>query len=96
MSPVRLVILAVLLYIGYRMLRGLGSSGSSQVEEGKKGGSGREATVQDVLVEDPVCHTLIPRHQAIRLRQQGKTWYFCSEACCDRFLERDTSPGDDA
>ena len=44
-----------------------------------------DATVQDVLVEDPVCHTLIPKHQAIRLRQNGQTHYFCSDACCDKF-----------
>ncbi|WP_456388319.1 YHS domain-containing protein [Desulfolithobacter sp.] len=96
MSPVRLVVLAILVYIGYRMLRGLGSSGSSQVEQGKKGRAGKEPGVQDVLVEDPVCHTLIPRHQAVRLRQQGKTWYFCSEACCDRFVEGSETPRDDA
>ncbi len=95
MSPVRLVILAILFYIGYRMLRGLGSSGSGQVEEEKKDRAGKEPGVQDVLVEDPVCHTLIPRHQAVRLRQQGKTWYFCSEDCCDRFIEEGETPRDD-
>lgn len=41
--------------------------------------------MKDVLVEDPVCHTLIPKGQAIRLRQKGKTYYFCSEECCDTF-----------
>jgi len=36
-------------------------------------------------MEDPVCHTLVPKGQAIRLRHKGKTYYFCSEKCCDTF-----------
>jgi YHS domain-containing protein len=50
--------------------------------------SSKETPVKDVLVEDPVCKTLVPKHQAIRLRlegEEGKTYYFCSEKCCDAF-----------
>jgi len=42
---------------------------------------------QDTLVEDPVCHTLVPKHQAIRFRKGGETYYFCSDTCCDNFSE---------
>ncbi len=83
MTPFRLLILAVLFYIGYRLLR------SVLLEQFKKKSSQvkKDSQVQDVLVEDPVCHTLIPKKQAIRLRKEGHTYYFCSEKCCDLFTE---------
>lgn len=84
MTPLRLIILAVLFYIGYRLLR------SVLLEQLKKKSSQtqqKDTPVQDVLVEDPVCHTLIPKKQAIRLRKGGQTYYFCSEKCCDAFTE---------
>jgi YHS domain-containing protein len=81
MSPVRLVILAVLFYIAWRLIRGLAAQKRSVNKQQQTSSSG----VKDILVEDPVCHTLIPKGQAIRLRRQGKTYYFCSEKCCDSF-----------
>jgi len=81
MSPVRLVILVVLFYIAWRLIRGLGEKKRADIKQQQTRPSG----VKDVLVEDPVCHTLIPKGQAIRLRRQGKTYYFCSEKCCDTF-----------
>lgn len=90
MIVVRFVALAVLFYIGWILLRSIAAGmkttrgrgkSSGKSPEGSKGGGG----VQDVLVEDPVCHTLVPKHQAIRLRKNGKTYYFCSEKCCDTF-----------
>ena len=85
MSPQRLLILVVLLYIAWRLIRNLIREKIENEAEKrqKKGADG--AKIQDVLVEDPVCHTLIPKHQAVRLRQDGKTYYFCSDKCCDKF-----------
>lgn len=81
MSPVRLVILAVLLYIAWRLIRNL----LKGRPPGQAGRQSQSAEVRDKLVEDPVCHTLIPKGQAIRLRRKGTTYYFCSEKCCDTF-----------
>lgn len=80
MSPIRLFILAVLFYVGWRLIRNLG-----HVEKSTDRKQSKSSAVKDQLVEDPVCHTLIPKGQAIRLRQHGKTFYFCSEKCCDTF-----------
>ena len=79
MTPLRLVFLIALGYIGWRMLRGGWGA--------KRSTNAHMATSdpQDVLVEDPVCHVLIPKHQALRLRRDGKTYYFCSEQCYDQF-----------
>ncbi|MCI5148101.1 MAG: YHS domain-containing protein [Candidatus Electrothrix sp. MAN1_4] len=88
MSPQRLVLLALLLYIAWRLIRSLIRDTITQKAKDlaqKKAEQAEEATVQDMLVEDPVCHTLIPQHQAICLRHNGKNYYFCSDACCDQF-----------
>jgi YHS domain-containing protein len=79
MTPLRLLILIVLCYIGWRMLRsGLGKKPPQAAQDSA-------SSPEDVLVEDPVCHVLIPKHQALRLRRDGVTYYFCSEQCCDQF-----------
>jgi YHS domain-containing protein len=40
----------------------------------------------DVLVQDPVCKTFIPRREALRAEKDGTTYFFCSEGCLKRFL----------
>ncbi len=90
MSPLKLVVIAILLYLGYRLLisdwkkkRGSDSQSSRESEP-------ESDQVEDVLVEDPVCHKLVPKQQAIRLKQKGKEdfHYFCSEECCNRFISQ--------
>ncbi len=87
MSPQRLLILAVLLYIAWRLVRNLIREKIADEAEKKRNSRNEEPPVEDVLVEDPVCHTLVPKHQALRLRQDGKTYYFCSDECCDTFTD---------
>jgi len=84
MTPVRLVILAILFYIVWKLLSGIGNKKKSNPDTKPPD----DGPVQDVLVEDPVCHTLIPKKQAIRLRQNGTTHYFCSDACCDKYTDK--------
>ena len=85
MSPLRLIILAILVYMGYRLLLG-GRKKEKWVRKERSTAAG-SATVSDVLVEDPVCHVLVPRGQAVRLQHQGSMVYFCSEECCNAFIE---------
>jgi YHS domain-containing protein len=40
----------------------------------------------DVLVQDPVCKTFIPRREALKIDKGGKTYFFCSEGCLKRFV----------
>ena len=89
MSPIKLVIIAGLLYLGYRLL-----ISDWRKKKKKKEFSEEESPldnqVEDVLVEDPVCHTLVPKQQAIRLKKDGAEGYhyFCSEACCKQFTSQ--------
>jgi len=88
MFVIRLVVLAVLFYVAWILIRGILGGGSRTEERtGAKKKAAPNSPVQDVLVEDPVCHTLVPKHQAIRLRKDGVTYYFCSDKCCDKFSE---------
>jgi YHS domain-containing protein len=92
MSPQRLLILGILLYIAWRLIRTLIRKKIATEAEKQHQRKTAGSKVQDVLVEDPVCHTLVPKHQAIRLRQDGTTYYFCSDKCCDTFTGK---PGGD-
>jgi YHS domain-containing protein len=86
MNMLRLIILAILIYVGYRLfIGGLTKEKKVRKEHSAEAGS---TTVSDVLVEDPVCHVLIPKGQAIRLQHQGAIVFFCSEECCNAFIEK--------
>ena len=82
MGPLRIIILAVLLYIGYRLITAnfRKTKSSDDTSSQKSGGS-----ITDVLVEDPTCHKLVPREQAVKAEIDGKIYYFCSRECCDKF-----------
>ncbi|MDH3347051.1 MAG: YHS domain-containing protein [Desulfobulbaceae bacterium] len=84
MNPLKLLVLAVFFYIGWRLVRkSLFPNINNHAEPTVR--SDNMDKVKDILVEDPVCHTFVPKKDAIRLRYEGRTYYFCSEACCDSF-----------
>ena len=81
MSPLRMLILGVLFYYLFRLLFG----GRRQVPP-RGGGRPRrhddnDTMIQDVLVEDPVCHIYVPKGQAVASRHENQIHYFCSEKC---------------
>lgn len=84
MTPLRIIVLAILIFILYRLIIGpkKKKSSSSPSREGQK-----NSIERDVLVEDPVCHSYVPKKEAIRGVKEGKTYYFCSENCARSFLE---------
>ncbi len=85
MTPLRLVIIGLLLYILYRLLIG---PKKKQVFGKKNGPATSGSDVQDILIEDPVCHTYIPKEQAVQLHHDKKLYYFCSDKCCEMFLKQ--------
>ena len=84
MTPLRLLIIGFLLYLLYRLL--VGPSRKKVKSRKASGFSG--GAIQDVLVEDPVCHTYIPKGQAVQLRHDKQIYYFCSKKCYETFLEK--------
>ncbi|MBW6520765.1 MAG: YHS domain-containing protein [Desulfoarculaceae bacterium] len=83
MTPLKLVVLAILFYVGYRLLVGAVRNKFANKPSVEK----PSPQVSDLLVEDPVCHTLVPQGQAIRLQHENQIYYFCSEACCSQFIK---------
>jgi len=77
----RLMILAF--YLAFRIFR----SWSRPDGLPRQGGVQPRGQIDDVMVKDPVCEVYIPQKEGIRLRADGKDFYFCSPACRDRFLE---------
>ncbi len=80
MSPLRILVLVILFYIGYRLIVGTRKkpAGTTRKQEPPQ-----EMPASDILVEDPVCNKLVPRTQAVKLETAGQTHYFCSKTCCD-------------
>ena len=83
MSPFRLLVLAALGYILYRLLTGREQTGQASGQARQRSDDGLVA--DDVLVEDPVCHTYIPQQGAETLTVAGQTYYFCGPECRKRY-----------
>ena len=77
----RLLILALLGYLLYRVLGGLFRTGQ-KVRETKTG------TVVDEMVQDPLCKIYIPKREARRKVINGQEYFFCSEKCYNKFLKK--------
>jgi len=90
-GPLRIIILAVLFYIGYRLIKSsFSKKNESRATESRT--DGINADITDVLVEDPVCGKLVPQQQALKIDKNGETYYFCSNECCNQFA---SEKGDD-
>lgn len=78
---IRLILGLLLGYVAYRLVRRL-------KEMFTLTGQNRQAPKMpepDVLVQDPVCQTFIPRQEALKLTKDGQEFFFCSEGCLKRF-----------
>jgi len=90
-SPVKIIIIAVLLYLGYRLLVGDWNKKKDHGADKSALDGQDEGPVADVLIEDPICHKLVPKQQAIRLKSNhnNEILYFCSEECCNLFVRQE-------
>lgn len=77
MNLLRILVLSALFYLLFRLLFG----------DRRKPDEPAASPAQDTLVEDPVCHTYVPRSQAVSATVQGRTVHFCSNACRTVFLD---------
>lgn len=89
MGPLRILLLAVLLYIGYRLISANFKKDDDKKdmyeEEGSAHSGADTGSITDVLIEDPVCGKLVPKQQAHIVELDGETHYFCSKECGDAF-----------
>lgn len=71
-------LLVVLYFLLRRVIREVGSGKSRDLTESGK----------DVMVQDPVCRTYVPRDSAVSARIGGQNYFFCSRNCADAFQQR--------
>ena len=45
------------------------------------------------MQKDPMCGMEVDEDKAVRAKKQGKTFYFCSRHCKDKFLSMNKEPG---
>jgi YHS domain-containing protein len=81
----RLVILALSGYLGYKMLQKvLPWLQRRQVPPPRR----QEEVAAEELVQDPICKIFIPRRNALIARRDGQDYFFCSEGCRKKFLQQ--------
>ncbi len=85
----KIILFIVAFYIGYRVLKSwfvkkLQTAAQNMQTQGAGG------QVDDVMVKDPFCNVYFPQREGIELLFEGKTYYFCSKSCKEKFLEMKT------
>jgi uncharacterized protein len=83
----RLLILLLILYLGYRALK---FWIFTNVLPGSKTTTDSERQIDDFMVKDPVCEVYFPKRSGVSLNIDGQTIYFCSEECKNKYLSNKT------
>lgn len=81
---IRLIILGLLVYFGYRFLKAKGFTLLKTTAESDPHPASQKETE---LIRDPQCGTYFLRGRGTKARIEGRTLYFCSEACRDAYLK---------
>lgn len=79
---IRLVIAGIIVYVVYRFVKSL------LAPAGKVSGSasGEPPRIEgEDLVKDPCCGTYVPINSAYKATLNGKTLYFCSSTCLEKY-----------
>lgn len=79
---IRLLIWALLIYIGYRVIISMTNSKDDRVIAPR--GRGDAATTH----LDPVCGVYVSEEDAVVGRLDGRRHYFCSIACLEKYREQ--------
>lgn len=79
----KLLLLIAIVYLAYRAGKTWITKRLQQAAQQAQTGG----TIDDVMVQDPVCGIHFPRREGVALQHGGKTLLFCSTACRDRFIK---------
>jgi YHS domain-containing protein len=80
---IRLLVIGLLLYIGYRIIISLTSAKKPLAKPGESHGSAGVETYRD-----PVCGVYVSEEIAIIGRHEGQRHYFCSMNCLEKYREQ--------
>lgn len=83
----RLFLTIFLLTVLYFLLRQMfrGPAGSTKNGQGHMTGNAQRDEEQDQMIEDPVCHTFVPKRIAVIEELGGREYWFCSKECAVTF-----------
>lgn len=81
----RLLIYIILGFLIYRFIRSLIRQ-TPQQKVHKTDAPPLQA--DDVMIQDPQCGIYFARRDGVHLTQEGRTLYFCSESCKEKFLTK--------
>ena len=81
----RLIIIILLVYLGYRALK-FWVRQSLSGGPGDAQGSPRE--IDDVMIKCPACEVYFPRREGIPHTVGGRDLSFCSPECRDHYLDQ--------
>ena len=85
----RFLFLCLLIYLGYRMVKGIMAPGPGRPPTGPDERTGEDfAPIDDIMVKDPYCDTYFPKRNGVKAVVEGETHFFCSDKCRDAYLEQ--------
>lgn len=79
---IRLIIAGIIVYVVYRFLKVLFTP-SERISRDVAGETPR--IKGEDLVKDPYCGTYVPINSAYKVTLDGKTLYFCSKECLEKY-----------
>ena len=79
---IRLLVVGLLLYIGYRIIIYMTSQKKPLTKNGTKHDAGVET------FRDPVCGVYVSEETAVIGRHDGERHYFCSMNCLEKYREQ--------
>lgn len=82
--------LLILLGVGYLLYRSLRSWMFPDARSKKKVSTRSGGQIDDVMIKDPFCEAYFPQRNAVHLNLNGNDYYFCSKACRDKYVDRQT------
>jgi uncharacterized protein len=79
----RFIIIILIAYVFYRAVKNwMAGPGRPQVRS-----AGRmPLKADDVMIKDPQCGIYFAKRDAVIVQEDGRTHYFCSEACKEKYL----------
>ena len=85
---IRFIILGILVFLLFRILRSLFLPPASP--RSRIFSAGEKMVVND-MVQDPHCGVYVARKEAYSTRRGDEVLYFCSEECCKKYLQKNES-----
>ncbi len=80
---VRFIFYAFLVYSVLKIFRFIQALGSRTIPTTKR----PSKSLSGVMVKDEICQTYLPKEDAIKELKEGKTHFFCSRECQEKFLD---------